>query len=344
MSRPIFDTKNILVIGGAGFIGSHLCDALVKDNKVICLDNFLTGSERNIDHLLQHPNFEFVKHDITQPFVLDPKELGLSKFKAAWQGVQEIYFLASPSAHDDVEQWPIETMMVNSQGVRNALDLAVENEAKFCYVSSDAVYGELDSSVKQVTESLEGTVRHLSEHAARAEGQRFGEALVEQYRRHKKLDVRVARVFNTYGPRMRLNSARLVANFTYKALNNDEIVIYGGSDAVGSYTYIDDMIKALITLMEQGDEQPVNLGSDIPIRLVDLAHEIIKMVETSSEVTVIPHFPDGYTKQLVPNIARAKDVLGWFPVTLFEHGLRETLDDLKASRGLIDIHTSLGKR
>jgi nucleoside-diphosphate-sugar epimerase len=339
MARPIFDTKNVLVIGGAGFIGSHLCDSLIKDNKVICLDNFLTGSERNIDHLLANPNFEFIKHDINKPFKLDPEELGLTKFKAAWQGVQEIYFLASPSANSDVDKYPIETMMVNSVGLKNALDLAVENEATFCYVSSDAVYGSVpEDKMKRVSENIEGIVQHIDAHSARSVGQRFGEALVEQYRRHKKLEVRIARVFNTYGPRMRLLSSRLIANFTYHALNNEEIHIYGGADSLGSYTYIDDMIKGLMKLMEQGDENPVNLGSDAPVKLVHLAEAIIGQLQTTSEVTVNADKPDNYELPIIPDISLAKDKLGWFPVTLFENGLRQTVDDLKASRGLIDPH------
>lgn len=342
MSRPIFDTKNVLVIGGAGFIGSHLCDALIKNAKVICLDNFLTGSERNIDHLLANPNFEFIKHDINKPFKLDPQELGLTKFKAAWQGVQEIYFMASPSANSDVEKFPIETMMVNSVGLKNALDLAVENEATFCYISSDAVYGEVPADkMKRVTEDVEGVVHHIDPHSARSVGQRFGEALVEQYRRHKKIDVRIARVFNTYGPRMRLNSSRLIANFTYHALNNEEIHIYGGADALGSYTYIDDMIKGLMRLMDQGDEAPVNLGSDAPIKLVDLAEAIIAQLQTSSAVTVNDDAPENYELPIIPDISRAKDKLGWFPVTLFDNGLEQTVDDLKASRGLIDPHEAV---
>lgn len=341
MSRPIFDAKNILVIGGAGFIGSHLCDALVKENKVICLDNFLTGSEKNIDHLLANPNFEFVKHDITKPFKLDPNEMGLTKFKAAWQGVQEIYFLASPSANSDIEKYPIETMMVNSVGLHNALELAVENEATFLYASSDAVYGTVPDDVKFVEEKMQGRVEHIDEHNARSVGQRFGEALVEQYKRHKKLDVRIARVFNTYGPRMRLTSSRLIPNFTYSALNNQEIKIYGGVNATGSYTYIDDMIKGLLRLMEQGDSEPMNLGSDAPVRLIDLAEEIIRLLETSSEVTAIDEYPAGHEKHLIPNIKKAKENLGWFPVTLFENGLTQTVDDLKASRDLIDINSNL---
>lgn len=338
MSKPIFDKKNVLVIGGAGFIGSHLCDELIKTSKVICVDNFLTSVERNIDHLLQHPNFEFVRHDINESFALDPRVLGLDKLKATWQGVQEIYFMATPSAHDDIENFPIETMLVNSVGLRNALDLAVANNATFCYVSSDAVYGmPVDKAVRQITESTEGIVRHIDNHGTHAEAQRFGESLVENYRRHKKLEVRVARVFNTYGPRMRLTGSRLVSNFTYRALTQKEIIIYGGSDAVGSYTYVSDIVKGLTKLMEQGTEQPVNLGADVGVRLIDLAHEIINILDSNSEVTVVPDFPDGYRRQLIPNITRAKEELGWFPVTLFGEGLQHTIDDLKASQGLIDV-------
>ena len=161
MAKPIFEKKNILVIGGAGFIGSHLCDELVRDQKVICLDNFLTGSEHNIDHLLQNPNFEFVRQDIASPLGLTERESGLEKFKVAWQGVQEIYYLASPAAHGDVEQYPIETLVANSVGLSNALVLAHQNDAKLLYASSDAIYGEPVDHGLRVGEDTLGIVDHL---------------------------------------------------------------------------------------------------------------------------------------------------------------------------------------
>src|SRR3989338_8723574 len=200
-TKPIFDKKNILVVGGAGFIGSHLCDELVREHKVICLDNFITGSEHNIDHLLMNQNFEFVKQDIAESLALTNKEEGLEKFKVAWQGIQEIYYLASPTAEGDFQKYPIETLLANSVGLYHALELAKSNQAKLLFVSSDLIYGEPTNNDWRMSE-----------------GKRFGEALVISYHRTYSLDVRIARVFNTYGPRMKLTDTRMVAAFTRRAL------------------------------------------------------------------------------------------------------------------------------
>lgn len=329
--------KNILVIGGAGFIGSHLCDELVKNNRVICLDNFLTGSEQNIEQLLANPNFEFVRHDIAQPFDFSEGDVGLKKFKAAWTGVQEIYFMATPTAFGDVEKYPVETLQVNAVGLRNALDLAVKYGARFCYVSGDAVYGEPVDGILRVKENTRGVVVQTDPHATAAVALRFGEALVTAYRRYRKLDVRIARVFNTFGPRMRLDDTRLVAEFTRLALEGKQITVYGGSETLGSYCYVSDTVKALVKVMDQGDEQPVNIGQEQPVKLIDLAREVISLVGSSSEIVVLPNFPDGYHAQLQPDITRAKDDLSWFPVTLLRDGLTHTIEDLRASKGLVAV-------
>jgi UDP-glucuronate decarboxylase len=341
--KPIFEKKNVLVVGGAGFIGSHLCDALVAEHKVICLDNFLTGSERNIDHLLQNPNFEFVRHDATEPWPLTAKEEGLEKFKVAWQGVQEIYYLASPTATGDVQRYPIETLLANSLGLRHALELAAKNKAKLLYVSSDLVYGESSVGEQRVSEGAVGVADQLGERSPYVEGKRFGEALVTAYRRHFELDVRIARVFPTYGPRMKLTDTRLVVEFTRRSLRGEPLVVYGGPEALGSYCYVADTVKGLVKLMEQGEARPVNLGQEQAVKLVDLAREIIALTGSSSAVAVEAELPAPYHRQLLPDISRAKETLGWFPVTLLNDGLRHTVEFLKASQGLLDLGAGDGR-
>lgn len=337
MAKPIFEKKNILVVGGAGFIGSHLCDELVREHKVICVDNFLTGSERNIDHLLQDPNFEFVRHDITMPLELAERESGLEKFKVAWQGVQEIYYLASPTAHGDVEQYPIETLLANSVGLANVLALAKQNDARLLYASSDAVYGDLVAQQQRVPETELGVIDYTGPRSAYTEGKRFGEALIAGYRRKFGLNVRVARLFNTYGPRMRLSDTRLVVKFFQAAITNAPMQVFGGADTVGSYCYVTDTVKALIRVMEQGNEQPVNIGQDQEVKLVDLAKSMIALTGSSSSVEVVDALPEGYRRQLIPDIRKAKEELGWFPITLVDEGLQHTVDYLKASKNLIDV-------
>lgn len=337
MTKPIFEKKNILVVGGAGFLGSHLCEELVRIHKVICLDNFLTSSERNIDHLLQDPNFEFVRHDVSEPLSLIGKEEGLEKFKVAWQGVQEIYYLASPTAHGDVTKFPTETLRVNSLGVVSMLELARQNNAKFLFVSSDAVYGEpLDGNPKVSEETL-GWVDHVGERSPYVEGKRFGETLTRAYERAHKLDVRIARIFNTYGPRMRLTDTRLIVEMVRKAMENKPIDVYGGADALGSYCYVGDVVKALVRLMEQGKPQPMNIGHDASVKLLDVANAIIRILGSNSSVNVVADYPKPYQRQLLPDISRAKEELGWFPITLLEDGLHHTIEYLKASKGLINL-------
>lgn len=337
-ARPIFDKKNALVIGGAGFLGSHLCDELVRTHKVIAVDNFLTGSEHNIDHLLMNPNFEFVKHDAIHPFELGAKEEGLEKFRVAWQGVQEIYYLASPTTEGDVSKYPTETLLANSVGLYNALELAVASQASFLYVSSDLVYGEPVDGNWRVDESKMGVVNPQDKRSPYVEGKRFGEALVTAYQRHRGLKVHLARVFNTYGPRMKLTDTRLIAEFVRSALANEPITVYGGATAVGSYCYVSDIVKGLVKLMENGkDADAMNLGHDQEVKLADVAQQVVNIVESTSTVNVIDEMPPQYHHQLLPDIRKAKEELGWFPIVLMADGIRHTAEYLKASQGLIDI-------
>jgi nucleoside-diphosphate-sugar epimerase len=341
MAKPIFEKKNILVVGGAGFIGSHLCEELLRTAKVICLDNLLTSSESNIDHLLQDPNFEFVKHDIAEPISLMNKEEGLEKFKVTWQGVQEIYYLASPTAHGDVIKYPTETLRANSIGVVNMLELARQNEARFLFVSSDAVYGQPLDGSQTVAESAKGWIDHIGDKSPYAEGKIFGETLTVNYQRAYNLETRIARVFNTYGPKMRLEDTRLIVEMIRQALDNQPINIYGGEKAMSSYCYVTDVVKALIRLMEQGNEQPMNIGHDATTPMVDLAKMIIDLTGSASTLNIISDYPEPYRQPLLPDISVAKDKLGWFPITLPEEGLKNTVEYLRASKDLIGVNRPL---
>lgn len=339
MARPIFGQKNIMVVGGAGFIGSHLCDELVRDHKVICVDNFITGDERNIDHLLQNSNFAFIRHDITEPLPLEGQGAEVEHFKVAWQGVQEIYYVASPTTINDIERLPVETLLANSMGVYRALELARVNKATFCFVSSDSVYGFPPNGNWQFSEHSMGVVDPLGARSQYVEGKRFGEALVTAYHHRYGVPVRIARVFHTYGPRLRLEDAQLVPVFVRSALANEPLVVYGGAEAMGAYCYVGDIVKGLLLLMAQGDELPVNLGAEHPEAIVDLAKEIIAQVGSASHIEMAEQLPKNYHPQPIPIITRARESLGWFPVVRLNEGLLHTVEYLKASRGLIDVKT-----
>ena len=333
-----FDKKNILVVGGAGFIGSHLCDALVREHRVICLDNFLTGSEANIDHLLQNPNFEFVRHDIIQTLNLTEqgeREAGLEKFHIHWQGIQEVYYLASPTSENDVERYPVETLLANSVGLWNALELARQTKAKFLYASSDLVYGDFHDGDYRVHEQRHGVADPVGLRSHHVEAKRFGESLVTVEQRFHKLDIRIARIFNTYCPRMKLTDSRLIVDLFRRATANEPIIVYGGADVQGSYCFVSDIVKGLIKLMESHETAPVNLGNDQPVKLTDLAAKVVSLLKSSSSIEVTSEVPAGYVSQLIPTIEVAKERLDWFPVVLLDDGLARTLEDLKAGKGLI---------
>ena len=224
VDKAIFDKKNILIVGGAGFIGSHLCDELIKSNKIICIDNFLTGTQDNISHLLQHPDFEFINHDIINPINLEDLP-ELKEFKFEFQGVQEVYYLASPSSPVDYQKHPIETLLANSIGLRNALDIAVKYKSKFFFASSPAVYGQ--GTAKPTKETFVGVVDQLAPRSAYAEANRFAETLLFNYSAKYNLDIKLARVFNCYGPKIRLGDGRMIPEMIKNAISNEDIVIYG---------------------------------------------------------------------------------------------------------------------
>ena len=330
--RAIFDKKNVLVAGGAGFIGSHLCDRLLENSKVICLDNFSTGDERNIDHLLSDPNFEFIKHDITEPFALE-KMPELQKFKIEFQGIQEIYNLACPTSPKDFDKNKIPTILASSYGLKNILDLAVRYQAKIMHFSSSVVYGPRPSGQERIKESEIGRVDFLSPRSSYDEGKRFSETMVENYRQIYSLDAKIIRLFRVYGPRMKLNEGNLIPDFINGALENSDLVIPGDKNFSSSLCYVSDSIDACLKLMASPVSEPVNIGSDVDVNLTKICEMIIKILNSKSKVT----YADKHlfiSELCLPDITRAREELGWMPVVTLENGLKKTIDDLRASKGL----------
>jgi len=317
---------NILITGGAGFIGSHLADVLVNNNHVIVVDNFITGSEKNIDHLLKSPNFEFVKHDLTKPldFAKYPET---KKFKVELQGIQEIYHLACPTSPKEYNKLSIETLLANSHATYNVLKIAKKHKSKFLFLSTAAIYGEAESD-GPIKEDNWGSVNPIGPRSCYNEGKRFAESLVINYHLRYKLDAKIARVFNTYGPRMKVDDGRMIPDFIVSALNNKPITIFGTEESTGSYCYIDDMIEALIRLIHSDINTPVNLGSAQEIRLVEVAKLITQLTNSKSEIDFKPPLPY-VSQQLIPDISLAKENIDWFPIVPLEEGLVKTVEEMR---------------
>lgn len=330
--RAIFDKKNVLVTGGAGFLGSHLCDRLLENSKVICLDNFSTGDERNIDHLLADPNFEFIKHDITEPIVLE--ELPeLQKFKIEFQGLQEIYNLACPTSPKDFDKNKIPTILASSYGLKNMLDLAVKHKAKIMHFSSSVVYGPRQAGRERIKESDLGQVDFLSPRSSYDESKRFAETMVENYRQVYDLDSRVIRLFRVYGPRMKLAEGNLIPDFINSALENSALVIPGDKNFSSSLCYVSDCLDGCLKLMASELREPVNIGSDIDVNLTEICQMIIEILDSKSEIEYADR--QLFISELgLPDITKAREKLGWMPIVTLENGLKKTIEDLRASKGL----------
>ncbi len=332
-TKAIFEKKNILVTGGAGFIGSHLCDELVKTSKVICIDNFISGDENNIDHLLQNPDFQFIKHDVNEPISLE--ELPeLEKFKVKFQGIQEIYHLACPTSPKDFEKTIIETVLTNSVGTRNILDLAVKYKAKFLLASSSVVYGPCDDSNRYFKEDHQGIVDHLSPRACYDEGKRFAETLTKTYAQAYNLDAKIARIFRTYGPRMKLKIGQMLPDFVSNALENEDLVIFGDENFSTSLCHISDIIQGLVKLMKSGETEPINLGGDLEYKIIDVAKKVIELTNSKSKI-VFKKPLLFMTPLALPDITKAKEILGWFPVVLLEDGIQGAIDYFRAHRSIL---------
>lgn len=332
MATQLFERRNILVTGGAGFIGSHLCDRLVKDANVICVDNFITSTVANIDHLLQNPHFEFINHDITTPLDLTAFS-ELDRFKLRFQGVQEIYHLACPISKRHFDDFKIATVLTNSIGVKNVLDVGVANHAKLLYASSSVLYGPRHNGTL-VKETDECHLDHLTTRGAYDEGKRFSEAILQTYADVYGLDVKIARIFRTYGPRMKIFDGNLIPDMVLNALDGKDIVLVGDEETRIAPCFVSDIVDGLVRLMGSAvDVTVVNLGSDVDIRLVSLAQRVIEMTNSASRVRFDPTttvFESG-----LPDITRAREILGWLPLVRLEEGLKKMIDFAKSERGLI---------
>jgi len=308
--------KTVVVTGGAGFIGSHLCDRFIENKlKVICVDNLISGDLRNISQLLNKKNFKFVRHDISKPI----------KIKGE---VDYILHFASPASPVDYLMYPIQTLKVGSLGTRNALGLAKAKKAKFMLASTSEVYG--DPLVHPQPESYWGHVNPIGPRGVYDEAKRFAEAITMAYNRVHKIDTRIIRIFNTYGPRMRKRDGRAVPNFIDQALKGKPITVYGNGSQTRSFCYIDDLVEGIIKLMNSRMHTPVNLGNPNEFTIKELAKIVLELTGSKSKIVYRP-LPQDDPKQRKPVISLAKRLLNWQPKTPLKEGLEKTISWFRIS-------------
>ena len=302
--------KKILVTGGAGFIGSHLCETLLNQgNDVVCLDNFFTGTKENILHLKNNPHFEIVRHDLVNPITLE---------------VNEIYNLACPASPVHYQFNPVKTVKTNVMGTLNMLGLAKNVKARILQASTSEVYG--DPSVHPQKETYWGNVNCIGPRACYDEGKRVAETLMMDYHHQHKVDIRIARIFNTYGPRMAVNDGRVVSNFIVQALRGESLTVYGQGQQTRSFCFISDLVRGLIAMMEQDDTiGPVNLGNPKEFTIIALAEKVKAMTGSKSSIIFNP-LPQDDPVQRKPDIKLAKKYLKWGPRVELDEGLRKTID------------------
>jgi len=336
-NQVIFDKKNVLVAGGAGFVGSHLCDELIKTCKVICVDNFITGTERNIDHLLANPDFAFINHDLSKPLDLEG-HADLKKFKIEFQGIQEVYNLACPMSPRSFLTNRLATLLANSYAVKNLLDIAVKYNAKFLQFSSSVVYGprQIDNPELKVTEKDFGRVDNLSERSSYDEGKRFAETMVSNFRSIYNIDAKIIRLFRIYGPRMEQNDDQMIPDFINNALENKEIIIPGDANFSSSFCFIEDVIDAVMKIMTTDVAGPINIGSDVDVNLTSLVNLIIQETSSISTISYVDS-PLFVSELALPDIREAKNNLNWMPVVTLANGLKKTIFDIKANKRLQGI-------
>jgi UDP-glucuronate decarboxylase len=302
--------KRVLVTGGAGFLGSFLCERLLKEgSEVVCVDNFYTGTKRNIVHLLENPYFELIRHDITFPLYLE---------------VDEIYNLACPASPVHYQNDPVQTTKVNVHGSINMLGLAKRLQARILQASTSEVYG--DPAVHPQTEDYRGNVNCIGIRSCYDEGKRCAETLFFDYYRQHRINIRVVRIFNTYGPRMHPNDGRVVSNFVLQALNNRDITVFGDGSQSRSFCFVDDMIDGLIRMMNAPNDftGPVNIGNPNEFSILELAEKVIELTGSTSKIVFQP-LPEDDPMQRRPNIDLARAKLGWEPKIQLEEGLKRTI-------------------
>lgn len=307
-------TKRILVTGGAGFLGSHLCERLVaRGDEVICLDNFYTGSKKNVAHLMGKPNFELMRHDVTFPLYVE---------------VDEIYNLACPASPVHYQRNPVQTTKTSVHGAINMLGLAKRCRAKILQASTSEVYG--DPEVHPQTEDYWGRVNPIGIRSCYDEGKRCAETLFFDYFRQHQLRIKVVRIFNTYGPRMDPQDGRVVSNFIMQALRGEDITLYGDGTQTRSFCYVDDLIEAMIRMMDSPDEctGPINIGNPGEFTMRGLAEEVLRLTQSTSKIVHLP-LPQDDPRQRKPNLAMANQWLNWQPSIPLSEGLGKTVDYFK---------------
>ncbi len=305
----------ILVTGGAGFLGSHLCEKLLSlGHSVLCVDNFYTGSQRNIAHLRENPEFELMRHDVTFPLYVE---------------VDGIFNLACPASPVHYQKNPVQTFKTSVHGAINMLGLAKRTGARFFQASTSEIYG--DPTISPQPEEYWGNVNPIGIRSCYDEGKRAAETLTFDYHRQFDLDIRVARIFNTYGPKMDANDGRVVSNFIVQALKGLPITVYGDGTQTRSFCYVDDLIDGFVKLFfAENVHQPINLGNPTPINMLELAEEVIELTESKSKIEMRP-LPGDDPKHREPNIDRAKQILGWQPKVDRKTGLLETIEHFRTT-------------
>lgn len=306
--------KKILVTGGAGFVGSHLCERLLSEgNEVYCLDNFFTGQKENVVHLLENPFFELIRHDVTSPFFIE---------------TDEIYNLACPASPVHYQYNPIKTMKTSVMGAVNMLGLAKRVNAKILQASTSEVYG--DPLVHPQQENYWGHVNPIGDRACYDEGKRSAETLFVNYHKQNNVNIKIIRIFNTYGPKMHPNDGRVVSNFIVQALKNQDITVYGKGNQTRSFQYVDDLVEGMIRLMNSRDgfTGPVNVGNPNEFTILELAQKVIELTGSKSKIIYKP-LPSDDPMQRQPDISLAKKELDWAPKVQLEEGLIKTIDFFK---------------
>lgn len=334
MAKQVSQTPIAVVFGGAGFIGSHLCERLLEENyNVVCVDNFISSGQNNISHLLRLPNFEFIKHDINQPLDLE-SVADLQKFQVNVFGVQEIYNLACPTSIKNFEKLKLQTCLTNFIGTKNTLDLAVKYKAKYMFFSSQVVYGNFEKGDFVDESFYQGVNNQLDPRACYDEGKRYAETLVDVYRQEYDLPTKIVRIFRTYGPRMLLNDGQMIPDFIVNALEGKELIINGDKNFKTSLVYVSDVVEGCLKLMSNQDSQPYNIGSPDVHPIADVAQKIIDLTQSKSKIT--------FGEELLflregafPNINKVKNEIGWLPLVTLPDGLQKTIEYTQAHKDLL---------
>ncbi len=304
-----------VITGGAGFIGSHLCERFIGDgHEVVCLDNLLTGTKRNIASVADHPRFQFVEHNVSEPISIDGP-------------VDNVLHFASPASPPDYLAHPIPTLKVGSLGTHNALGLAMAKNAQFLLASTSEVYG--DPEIHPQREDYWGNVNPIGPRGCYDEAKRFAEAITMAYHRFHGVKTRIVRIFNTYGPRMRLNDGRVLPNFMAQVLRDEPITIYGKGDQTRSFCYVSDLVEGIVRLLNTNFSEPVNIGNPSEITVLQLAKEIMALVPNTKSKLVYEELPQDDPKRRKPDITRAQTLLGWEPVIERSVGLQRAFEYFK---------------